>query len=133
MPGRVAWMPCWMPCLDRHLDKMAHSSRTGFSHERLDVYRVALEFSEWVACQAGIRSNLRDQLQRASDSVVLNIAEGAGQQSKAVARRHYRIALGSAAECAAVLDLLRIQKLTTDEAGSQLVARVGAMLNRMAR
>ncbi len=72
MPGRVAWMPC----LDRHLDKMAHSSRTGFSHERLDVYRVALEFSEWVACQAGIRSNLRDQLQRASVEEIVNLTVG---------------------------------------------------------
>ena len=50
-------------------------------HDRLDCYQVALEFSAWVErisprIPRG-RAHLRDQLVRASDSIVLNIAEGA--------------------------------------------------------
>ena len=54
-----------------------------FQHERLDVYRIAIEL---VALADDVindlprgRGYLADQLQRASTSVVLNIAEGAGE------------------------------------------------------
>jgi four helix bundle protein len=40
-------------------------------------------------------------------SVVLNIAEGAGQRSRAQKRHIYSIARGSAMESAAILDVLR--------------------------
>ena len=53
--------------------------------EKLDAYRVALEFQA-VACQLVPKrgySELRDQLERASISIVLNTAEGCGY----VARR----------------------------------------------
>ena len=48
--------------------------------ERLDVYRVALEFRQSLRIRETVRniSAQRDQLFRAADSVVLNIAEGAG-------------------------------------------------------
>ena len=78
-------------------------------HERLIVYTKALAFQRAVyplARQRGL-SNLRDQLMRASESVVLNIAEGAGRTARNDKRRYYEIAKGSIAECSAVLDLLR--------------------------
>ena len=108
-----------------------------FSHERLDVYRVAVRFTGWAwpASQrlpAG-RSSVRDQLMRASESVVLNIAEGAQQVSPQMARKHYRIALASAAECAAALDLMEVYRVQGVDDGRCLVNRVGAMLRRMAR
>jgi hypothetical protein len=49
--------------------------------ERLDVYRVALEFqalASSIRLPAG-RRELRDQLDRAALSTVLNTAEGAGR------------------------------------------------------
>lgn len=54
-----------------------------FDHERLDVYRAALDFTVAAndiaqALPRG-RGYLVDQLQRAATSVVLNIAEGAGE------------------------------------------------------
>ena len=55
---------------------------------------------------AALSANLKDQLNRASSSVVLNIAEGFGSSSRGVKRRHYEIARGSAIECIAVLDLV---------------------------
>ena len=48
-----------------------------------------------------------------------------------MARRHYRIALGSAAECSAAVDLLGIYGVADPEQGRILVRRVGAMLRRM--
>ena len=69
-------------------------------HEGLDVYQQALEF---LVVANGIiealprgRSHLADQFTRASLSVVLNIAEGAGKHSKLDKRRSYMTARGSA-------------------------------------
>ena len=56
--------------------------------ERLDVYRVAREFdvfAERILPRRGCAS-LRDQLQRASSSTVLNIAEGCGRYAAAPRR-----------------------------------------------
>ncbi len=69
-----------------------------FDHENLDVYKLGLEVARACATlriPAG-RSHLRDQLQRAADSVVLNLAEGRARGGDA-GRNHYRIAAGSAA------------------------------------
>jgi four helix bundle protein len=49
---------------------------------------------------------LVDQLKRASISLVLNIAEGAGKSAIDDKKRFYSIARGSTLECAAILDLL---------------------------
>jgi hypothetical protein len=50
--------------------------------ERLDCYRVAIEFQTIAARLVSNRrvGALRDQLDRASVSIVLNIAEGAGRR-----------------------------------------------------
>ena len=76
--------------------------------ERLDCYRIALEFQA-ISAQLTPRygcAELRDQLDRASISIVLNIAEGCGRRSPADKARFYSMARGSATECAAILDLL---------------------------
>ena len=81
--------------------------------ERLEAYSIALEFHRRLvplARQRGLAS-LRDQLMRAADSVVLNLAEGAGRMARDDKRRFYEIALGSAMESAAVLDLLRNRRI----------------------
>jgi four helix bundle protein len=80
-----------------------------FHHEKLTVYRRALEFAGW--SQDFIDSltkkvSTRDQLARAGDSVALNIAEGNGKFSQKDRARFFQIAHGSALECAACLDLL---------------------------
>ena len=53
----------------------------GLGHERLDVYRLAIEYVAWVYGKAetlrGIHRPARDQWLRASQSIPLNIAEGA--------------------------------------------------------
>src|SRR5690349_8197773 len=81
------------------------SMEFAFGHENLDCYRLALEVARWAARQniPVARKHLRDQLVRASDSLVLNIAEGAGHPPGDARRNHFRIAMGSAAEVSAVI------------------------------
>lgn len=87
-------------------DLRAVARNTVASLETFDVYCVSLR-----ACRAcapvvpSLSVVLRDQLLRASSSVVLNVAEGFGSSSRGVKRRHYEIARGSATESIAVLDL----------------------------
>ncbi|MHC4924797.1 MAG: four helix bundle protein [Planctomycetota bacterium] len=49
--------------------------------------------------------HLADQMRRSAGSVVLNVAEGAGEFSPAEKRRFYRMALRSATECQATVEL----------------------------
>jgi four helix bundle protein len=46
-----------------------------------------------------------DQFKRASFSIVLNIAEGAGKLKQADKERYFSIARGSVKECGALFDL----------------------------
>jgi four helix bundle protein len=107
-------------------------------HERLDVYRLALEFRRSLAPFSKVRGigPLRDQLFRAADSVVLNIAEGAGRNSRSDKQRHYEIAKGSATESAAALELLHYSGVLSETAYQErreLVIRIVQMLSRLCR
>jgi len=111
-----------------------------FDHERLDVYRAAIEFvataDELVTQLPRGRSYLSDQLQRAAISVPLNIAEGAGEFSRRDKSRLYRIALRSATECAAILDVCRLLNLADQrglDTNRALLLRIVSMLTRMVR
>lgn len=91
-----------------------------FAHEKLNVYKTSLDFARFVVARYsrmdGMHRNLRDQVMRASQSVVLNIAEGNGKWSKADRASFFQMARGSALECAAAVDLLEITGgLTADE------------------
>jgi len=78
-------------------------------HERLDCYRVALEFAAMVpSLTKTARPALRDQLERAASSVALNLAEGCGRRARRDRLHFFAIAQGSAAECAAGIDILRV-------------------------
>ncbi len=103
------------------------------SLESFDVYRVSLDACRLSAPVAALLSaTLRDQLTRASSSVVLNIAEGFGSSSRGVKRRHYEIARGSATECIAVLDLaLALGALADIQAARVLFARAAMMLAKL--
>ena len=104
--------------------------------ERLDVYRLSLEFRQSLAILDTVRniSSQRDQLFRASDSIVLNIAEGAGRMARADKRRHYSYALGSASECGAALALLHargaLREITYLER-RMMIIRIVQMLSRL--
>ena len=105
--------------------------------ERLDVYRVAVEFQQDAArigSNRRIGANLRDQLDRASVSIVLCIAEGAGRRPIRDKARFYNMACGSATECAAILDPLAARGLLTaaeHRRGRGQLIRVIQMLTRL--
>jgi four helix bundle protein len=109
-------------------------------HERLDVYALTLDF---LAFASGVieamprgKSHLADQLTRASTSIVLNLAEGAGKYSKPDKRRFYLTARGSSTESAALLDVfLRLRLIDSEKhrTGKQMVERIVAMLIRLAQ
>ncbi len=76
-------------------------------HERLDVYRLTVEFVAMVpALTKSARPAMRDQLERASSSIALTLAEGCGRRSKRDRLHFFSMAQGSAAECAAAIDIL---------------------------
>jgi four helix bundle protein len=75
--------------------------------DRLDVYPAALDFAALASRVRVTPASLRDQMERASASIVLSLAEGVGRTSRPDQAHFFAIARGSALECAAVLDLLR--------------------------
>ena len=81
-----------------------------FDFEKLKTYKDAKELSKEVLKflreNKQIDSYLRDQLKRASISIVINIAEGSGRFSKADKRNFYIIARGSVYECISLLELI---------------------------
>lgn len=104
--------------------------------EKLDCYRLAVEFQALATRINPRRSQavLRDQLDRASVSIVLNIAEGAGRRTPADKAHFFTIARGSATECAAVLELLAARALLAPQAhrrGRALLVRIAQMLTRL--
>ena len=111
-----------------------------FDHERLDVYHLSPAFivlaNDVAQALPRGRSYLADQLQRAATSVVLNLAEGAGEYSANDKARFYRMSKRSATECAAILDVCRqLEIVSTDryEVGREHLVRVVSMLVRLAR
>jgi len=108
------------------------------SFQRLDVYQRAIEFLALVydvvdQLPRG-HADRADQLTRAAESVVRNIAEGAGRWSEADSANRYKIARGEAMECAASLDVMKLRRLITDAQygrGTQLLEGVVAMLTKM--
>src|SRR5574337_1263826 len=109
-----------------------------FEHEKLEVYRVAVEYADAADAiaaklQAG-NAHIRDQLRRASDSIVNNVAEGAGEFQPAETARFYRIALRSCTECAATLHTCQrraLADLHVVEDARKLLKREVEMLTRL--
>ena len=101
-----------------------------FDHEKLDVYCESIAFCGWVGEFLGTIS-AKEQLDTASTSIALNIAEGNGKFSAKDRSRFFEVARGSALECAACLDVLFARKLATEEhvvPGKERLARIVQML-----
>src|SRR4051794_27641970 len=105
-----------------------------FDHEKLEVYREAIAFVAW---SSGLLESVqragevKDQLDRASSSVALNIAEGNGKYAPKDRCRYFDIVHGSALECAAALDVLVAKgKVTVEQiqSGKQRLQGVVRML-----
>jgi four helix bundle protein len=109
-----------------------------FDHERLDVYRLAIDYvaSSFRVAKSlnGSLRHARDQWLRAAQSIPLNIAEGNGKQSLKDKNRFFQIARGSALECAAIHDLLLsfdAIDAETNHVGKSSLKRIVSMLTRL--
>ena len=88
---------------------MSAPQESWFDHEKLEVYRESIAFVAWLSAllDETVRvGEVKDQLDRASTSIPLNIAEGNGKYALKDRCRFFDIAHGSALECAAGLDVL---------------------------
>jgi four helix bundle protein len=85
------------------------------------TYEMAKSFYQ--SCKSvRLRSPLKDQFERASLSIVLNLAEGSGKPTAKDRKRFYSIAMGSFREVQALLDIQGEEKLLreSDSLGASL-------------
>lgn len=123
----------WLPGGSREEPDPANSFL--MEAERMRVYQLALELQ----CHANtlvpsVNRVLRDQFERASLSVVLNSAEAFGRFSRRQKRYHVGVARGSAMECAAICDVLRVRRLAPDvecNRAKRLAVRCVQMLSKL--
>ena len=111
-----------------------------FDHEKMEVYRVALEY---LAFLHGALKNfpsgsadLRDHLDRAGTSITLNIPEGnAKPRHSRDRRKFFRTARGSAQESAGGWDAARIKEYASPETAArakEMLRRIVSMLFNLA-
>jgi four helix bundle protein len=88
-------------------------NRVWFDHEKLDVYRKALEFVTWcgqLRGDSGVPRSTATSLDKASTGVALNIAEGNGKFSMKDRCRFIGHARTAALQAAATLDILAVRQ-----------------------
>ena len=109
-----------------------------FDHERLDVYQAARQFKRLLQKLLPLiprgNADLVDQLRRAARSITSNIAEASGKWTTGDKAHYFKIARGSATECAAILDeCVDYGFLADDQVRPALetLSRVVAMLIRI--
>jgi len=105
-----------------------------FSHEKLIVYQEALKFIEFtnkIFMDKLPKLSVYLQLDKASTSIPLNIAEGTGRFTNRDKSHYYDIARGSALECSACLDVLLKKKMISEELaneGKKILIEIVSML-----
>ncbi len=113
-----------------------------FDHEKLDVYQLSLEFITFLSDiltelrrsnSPGLHESI-NQIDRASTSIALNIAEGNGRRASQQRARFFDDARGSATESAACIDILVAKKAITKETaatGKSFLLRIVSMLSKL--
>ena len=89
-----------------------------FDFENLSVYKKAKtlnkEVLSFLKSNQQINSFLKNQLKRASISIVINIAEGSGRFTKPDKKNFYIISRGSTYECVSILDIIKDEQEITE-------------------
>src|SRR3989442_9913763 len=104
-----------------------------FDHEKLYVYQESLAFVRWVTpiLEKLPRSlAVWNQLDRASTSSPLNIAEGNGKFTAPDRCKYFDIARGSALESAAALDVLVAKSQLSEQQigeGKEILQKIVSM------
>lgn len=105
-----------------------------FDFEKFPVYQKAELFYSLVLKilqSKEIDKNTKDQLKRASLSIVLNIAEGAGKYSVMDKKNFYIVSRGSVNECVAILRILKIENKISEQyfkQGYEFLLEIAKML-----
>ena len=105
-----------------------------FDHEKLEVYQASLEFISWtipLLDRLPGNASVPNQLDRASTSVPLNIAEGNGKFTSPDRCRFFDNARGSALESAACLDVMVAKRFIDPneiQDGKAMLVRIVSML-----
>ena len=111
-------------------------------HEKLVVYRQELIFLTWVSefmidlSRVTIASTreVRDQLDRASISILLNTAEANGRRRGQQRAKYFDDARGSAVECGACLDAAAAKKFVAKDRideGKEILVGIVSMLVKL--
>ena len=90
------------------------------------TFDLAVNFYKQARCQK-LSSSLANQLERAAQSIALNLCEGRGRDKTADQKRFFHIAMGSLIECEAILILADLQ----DSPAWQTLDRLGAHLYKL--
>jgi four helix bundle protein len=107
-----------------------HSFMPQFDHEKLTVYQAATKFVAWsteLISEIWSKPAVKDQLDRASTSVPLNIAQGNGKFAVKDPCRFLDFDRGSALECAACPDVIVAKNFLTKQQSSQAKASCGRL------
>lgn len=110
-----------------------------FNHEKLEVYQFSLQFMEWLNPlwnQIRKNRNIAEQLDRASISVPLNIAEGNGKSYPKERKRFFEIARASALECASCLDVIIVKNLLNKDSvieGKEILLSIVKMITKLSQ
>ena len=73
--------------------------------QKFKTYQLAIKFYHQVS-HLKLKEPIKNQFNRASLSIVLNLAEGSAKPTAKDRRRFYRISLGSLREVQAILDIV---------------------------
>lgn len=134
----VSMLIAWRKTTGQRVLEEGAKYKTGepwcFDHEKLDVYRAALELNGWLAdVQLHLRvgADLDAKVDKSATSIVLNIAEGNGRFGSADRRKFIAIAGHAVSLLSALLDVAALDAdPSCDFAyGRQLLPRIAAMLN----
>ncbi len=121
--------------LTLHLNLNPCGAMAQFDHEKLKVYQESIRFVAWAddLLESVPKSiAVHNQLDRASSSIALNIAEGNGKYTAPDRCNFFDTARGSSLECAACLDVLvaknRIKTGMVEEGKASLVEIVSMLV-----
>ena len=86
-------------------------------YKNFRTYQLSLAF--YRQCRAlQAKGAIRDQLERSSLSICLNLAEGSAQYSKAQRKKFYQISFASFKEAQCILQILDAKKEVQNEAST---------------
>lgn len=105
-----------------------------FEFQNLEIYKKSKAFH--LNCRGLILSKkldnyVKDQLGRASFSIVLNIAEGSAKFSKPDRKNYFVTSRGSVFECVAVFDILHDQEIITKQEFENLIGQADELSRMM--